>query len=76
MSLNFYLHTFLFNIFSVFIALYLHNYHRILASSIYNIGAKMENITQQLPLLNAGGPLQLYLFNYCLAALLSILDHY
>ena len=33
-----YLHTFALNIFSVSNTLYLHNQHRILASSIYNIG--------------------------------------
>ena len=37
MLLN-YLHIFLLNIFSVFNTLYLHNWHWILASSIYNIG--------------------------------------
>ena len=34
MPLNFYLYTFLLNIFSVFVALYLHNLRQILASSI------------------------------------------
>ena len=62
MLLN-YLYTFVFNIFLVFNTFYLHNKYWILASSIYNMEIKkILTSSLQLPVSNAGGPQQLYLF--------------